>query len=64
MARWSRRKAASGCCGDPGHRIRPAGRQTFGSMKSQSMSKWMRFGLVCLICIGLAYGIALLIGTD
>jgi len=33
-------------------------------MKSQGLSKWMRFGLVCLLCIGIAYGIALLIGTN
>jgi len=33
-------------------------------VNSQGKTKWMRFGMACLLCIGFAYGIALLIGTN
>lgn len=32
-------------------------------MNGQGLSNWMRLGLVCLLCIGMAYGIAPLIGS-
>lgn len=64
MGPYDRRLAAFACCGDPGHRSLPTARITFGAMKSQGLNKWMRLGLVCLLCVGMAYGIVLLIGTN